>query len=94
MPGPTCSMLLADFGADVIKVEPPNGEIGRNWGSVRFGKNCQLSGLLASLNRHKSSIAVDLKNKQDLEQVHKLITTADVVLENFRPGVVDRLNIG
>ena len=94
MAGPTCSMLLADFGADVIKVERPGRELTRAWGSHYHGENKEFSGLFLALNRNKRGIALDLKTPSDLETVEELIKGADVVLENFRPGVADRLGFG
>lgn len=94
MAGPACTLLLADFGAEVIKVEPPEGEGSRRWGSARFGEDNQMSGLFVSLNRNKSSVVVDLKSPEGLAAIEKLIESADVIVENFRPGVADRLGIG
>ena len=94
MAGPACSLLFADFGAEVIKVEPTEGEGSRRWGSARFGPDDQFSGLYAALNRNKASVALDLKSPEGLSAVEDLIRSADVVLENFRPGVADRLGIG
>jgi len=94
MAGPTCSLLLADFGADVIKVERPAGkEMTRSWGTHYHGPNKEFSGLFLALNRNKRGITLDLKSPSDLE-IEELIKTADVVLENFRPGVADRLGFG
>jgi crotonobetainyl-CoA:carnitine CoA-transferase CaiB-like acyl-CoA transferase len=94
MAGPTCSMLLGDFGADVVKVEPPGGELGRKWGKNRFGPRGEFSGLFVALNRNKSSLAVDMKSREGGEAVRKLLAKADVVIEGFKPGVADRLGIG
>lgn len=79
--GPMAAMLLGDFGADVIHVDPPDGP--------RFDTPAN-----ATWNRNKRSIALDLKNPHDLEIARKLIDRADVVIENFRPGVMDRLGLG
>jgi crotonobetainyl-CoA:carnitine CoA-transferase CaiB-like acyl-CoA transferase len=94
MAGPTCSLLLADFGADVIKVERPARELTRSWGTHYHGPNKEFSGLFLALNRNKRGMALDLKDPSDLETVEELIKTADVVLENFRPSVADRLGFG
>ncbi len=94
MAGPTCAMLLADFGAEVIKVEPPEGEGSRRWGQARFGSDDQFSGLFLALNRNKASVTIDLKSEQGRADAHALIATSDVVAESFRPGVADRLGIG
>jgi crotonobetainyl-CoA:carnitine CoA-transferase CaiB-like acyl-CoA transferase len=94
MAGPTCSLLLADFGADVIKVERPGRELTRSWGSHYHGENKEFSGLFLALNRNKRGMSLDLKSPDDLAVVEELIASADVVLENFRPGVADRLGFG
>jgi crotonobetainyl-CoA:carnitine CoA-transferase CaiB-like acyl-CoA transferase len=84
LPGPYATRLLADLGADVIKVEPPSGD------PVRLF----MPGLYEFLNRGKRVIAVDLKVPDGVELAHRLIGHADVVIEGFRPGVADRLGIG
>lgn len=94
MAGPDCSMLLGDFGADVIKVEPPGGEGSRNWGTARFGEHDEFSGLYMGLNRNKASVTINLKSEEGQRGVRALIPTADVVMESFTPGVADRLGIG
>ena len=94
MAGPTCSMLLADFGADVIKIEPPGGEFGRKWGAYRHGEQGDFTGLFLALNRNKRSVALNLKDADDLAFAHDLMASADVVLENYSPGVADKLGIG
>jgi crotonobetainyl-CoA:carnitine CoA-transferase CaiB-like acyl-CoA transferase len=94
MAGPTASMLLADFGATVIKVEPPDGESSRRWGVARFGPAGDLSGLFAALNRNKASITVDLKSDVGAAAIRRLAGEADVVLESFKPGVAQRLGVG
>jgi crotonobetainyl-CoA:carnitine CoA-transferase CaiB-like acyl-CoA transferase len=94
MAGPHCTMMLADFGAEVIKVEPPGGETGRAWGKNRFGARGQYSGLFVALNRNKSGVCVDLKSDEGQAAVRTLLSSADVVLEGFKPGVADRLGIG
>jgi formyl-CoA transferase len=94
MAGPAASMLLADFGAEVIKVEPPEGESSRRWGSARFGETGDSSGLFLALNRNKRSITLDLKSAAGAAAVARLVRDADVVLESFKPGVADRLGVG
>jgi crotonobetainyl-CoA:carnitine CoA-transferase CaiB-like acyl-CoA transferase len=84
LPGPFCTRLLSDLGADVIKVEQPGGDYVRQL----------MPGLYEFLNRGKRSIAVDLKVAEGTELVLQLIATADVVVESFRPGVADRLGVG
>ena len=88
--GPYCAMLLADMGAEVIKVEPPGGDAMRQWPPLNQG----YSENFASLNRNKRSIVLDLKDGPDNAQAKALINRADVVIENNRPGVMDRLGIG
>jgi len=94
MAGPTTSMLLADFGASVVKVEPPEGESSRRWGVSRFGAAGDQTGLFAALNRNKASITADLKSADGQAAVHALAEQADVVIESFKPGVAERLGIG
>lgn len=88
--GPFCSMLLADMGADVIKVEPPTGDTLRLWPPITEG----FSENFASLNRNKRSIALNLKDAADLAIARALIEGADVVVENNRPGAMARLGLG
>ena len=88
--GPYCAMLLGDLGADVIKIEPPGGDAMRQWPPLTNG----YSHNFASLNRNKRSISLDLKSASQLEVARKLIRSADVLLENSRPGVMQRLGLG
>ena len=88
--GPYCTMLLADMGAEVIKVEPPNGDSARGWGRATPDNR---SFLFLAVNRNKRSIVLDLKSPADLEVAHQLIATADVVVESFAPGATERLGI-
>ncbi|MCL4115912.1 UNVERIFIED_CONTAM: hypothetical protein GTU68_003579 [Idotea baltica] len=83
-------MLLADQGADVIKVEREAGDAMRSWPPMTDG----YSENFASINRNKRSICLDLKNPAHIEHAKQLIASADVVVENFRPGVMDRLGLG
>jgi crotonobetainyl-CoA:carnitine CoA-transferase CaiB-like acyl-CoA transferase len=93
MAGPFCCMLLGDMGADVIKIEPPKiGDSTRHSMGFRL-KGEDSPGFLA-LNRNKRSIALDLKNPADREVLYALVKTADVLVENARPGVADRLGMG
>jgi len=87
--GPFCGMLLGDMGADVIKVEPPAGDAMRQWPPISGG----YSENFASVNRNKRSIALDLKNAKDLEIAHALVARADVLIENNRPGAMERLGL-
>ena len=89
--GPTCGMLLGDLGATVIKVEAPGGDIGRKLGPPWQNGQSVVS---MSFNRNKRSLAVDLKKPEGPELIRRLATQVDVVLESFRPGVMDRLGIG
>lgn len=88
--GPFCTMLLADLGADVIKVEPPEGDPLRTQGSGRNG----LSWYYASFNRNKRSVVLDLKTEEGKRGLEKLLVDADAVIDNFRPGVMQRLGFG
>lgn len=92
--GPCCTMLLGDFGAEVIKVEPPEGDHSRIWGVTHFGDDDQFSGLFLAVNRNKASVVLDLKTDEGKESVKRLLATADVVVENWKPGVADRLGVG
>jgi len=85
-------MLMADMGAEVIKVEPPPlGDDSRQWGPPFIGG---ISTYFLSVNRNKKSLGLNLKSKDGRAILHKLIERADVLLENFRPGVLDRLGFG
>jgi crotonobetainyl-CoA:carnitine CoA-transferase CaiB-like acyl-CoA transferase len=86
--GPTCGLLLADMGAEVIKVEPaPEGDNTRRLGGSG-------AGYWMTYNRNKKSFAVDLKSEAGMAAVKKLVATADVVTENFRPGAMEKLGLG
>lgn len=88
--GPFCTMLLADMGADVIKIESlPSGDTIRTQGAMRDG----LSYYFATFNRNKKSITLNLKAPEGRELFERLVTDADVVVDNFRPGVLDRLGL-
>jgi crotonobetainyl-CoA:carnitine CoA-transferase CaiB-like acyl-CoA transferase len=90
LPGPFCTMLLADFGADVIKVEEPHrGDYIREW-QPRIGQN---SGFHVVLNRNKRSLTLNLKAAAGQKIFRQLVRQADVVLEGFRPGVMARLGL-
>lgn len=92
MAGPFCCMLLGDMGADVIKIEPPGtGDSTRHSMGFRL-KGSDSPGFLA-LNRNKRSITLDLKTEADREVLHALVKTADVLIENARPGVAGRLGM-
>ena len=90
MAGPFCTMLLADMGAEVIKVEPPGGE------HMRHGELEVAPGVAASflaVNRNKRSVTLDLKQPEGVAILKELAATADVLVENYRPGVAARLGI-
>ena len=89
--GPYCTMMLLDLGARVIKVEPPKvGDDARAFGPFLKGK----SAYFMSLNRGKESIALDLKNAEDKAILHDLLARADVLVENYRPGTMEKLGLG
>src|SRR5260370_39912751 len=89
--GPFCAMMLGDLGADVIKIEPPEGDISRMvTGQVRGGVTI---GIL-NWNRNKRALMLDLKRPGAAEVFLKMVPHADVVVQNVRPGVVDRLGVG
>lgn len=87
--GPFCTALLADLGAEVIKIEPPQGDDYRHIGPMKNNE----SALFTVMNRSKKSLVLDLKNPQAVQLVHDLVAQSDVVIENFRPGVAARLGI-
>lgn len=89
--GPLCTLLLGDMGADVIKVEPPGGESARHIGRNR---PCGESDYFLSMNRNKRSIVLDLKLAKDIEVLRALAARSDVLVENFRPGTMEKLGIG
>ena len=90
LPGPMATLLLADAGAEVIKIERPNGEDMRGY-APKIGNDSVNFGLL---NAGKRSLAIDLKAPGAIEKLQPLIASADVVIEQFRPGVMDRLGLG
>ncbi len=93
--GPYATMMLADHGAEVIKIESPEGDISRGIGPFRADDVERMhSGYFVSLNRSKKSVVLDLKVTRDREQLLRLVPTADVLVENFRPGVMERLGLG
>src|SRR6478672_10612469 len=92
--GPSAALRLADLGARVIKIERPgSGDLCRQL----YISNLELDGdstLFHSINRNKQSFAADLKNPDDLKRVKQLVERADVLIQNFRPGVIERLGLG
>lgn len=93
--GPYCTMLLGDLGADVIKVEPPQGDDTRAWGPpYQTQGEARESTYFLSVNRNKRSVLLDLKKEADMQAARALIASADILVENFRPGTFDRLGLG
>src|SRR5947207_12809787 len=90
LPGPLATLLLAEAGADVIKIERPGGEDLRSW-EPRWGSE---SVHFALLNRGKKSLMLDLNNANDRQRLDPLLARADVLVEQFRPRVVERLGLG
>ena len=90
--GPYATMTLADFGADVVKVEPPAGDETRHWHPPVDAEGH--STYFGSVNRNKRSVVLDLTDAAGLAEARRLAATADVVVENFRPGVMDRFGLG
>ncbi len=88
--GPYCARLLADGGADVIKIEPPEGDDMRLRAPLRDGH----SAYFGQLNAGKRSLALDLKSPEAIKLVHRLVAQTDILVENFRPGVMERLGLG
>lgn len=90
LPGPFCTMILADFGAEVIKIEEPKyGDYARGY-EPKFGHT---SVMFHSLNRNKKSVALNLKEEDDQQKFLELVKEADVLVESFRPGVMERLGL-
>lgn len=89
--GPFCTMVLADLGADVIKIEPgPTGDMSRTWGPFDRG----VSTYYLSCNRNKRGMCIDLRNPEGLTTIQQLIDDADVVIENFKPGTLQSMGLG
>jgi crotonobetainyl-CoA:carnitine CoA-transferase CaiB-like acyl-CoA transferase len=92
--GPHAAMMLGDLGARVVKVETPgSGDDTRGWGPPFVGPDSDISTYFLSTNRNKESIVLDLKSTPDFDILLDLLARADVLLENFRPGVLDRLGL-
>lgn len=89
--GPICSMLLGDMGADVVKIEPPQGDLARKLGPPWINGE---GVTFMAMNRSKRSMVLDIKAPGGVELVKRLVRECDVVLESFRPGVMERLGIG
>ncbi len=88
--GPYCTLMLSDLGADVIKVEPPEGDESRTWGPPFVQGE---SSYFLSVNRNKRSLTLNLKQPAAREVLHRLVRGADVLVENFRPGTLARLGL-
>ena len=89
--GPYCTMILADMGADVVKVEPSGaGDMVRAWGPFDHG----MSTYFLSVNRNKRSLALDFRNPAALAALRRMAEQADVLVENFRPGVAAEMGLG
>src|SRR6201982_765727 len=87
--GPHCTRLLADLGAEVIKIEAPEGDMMRTRPPLRAGASTSFG----QLNAGKKSVVLDLKSPQGVEAARRIIATADVAVENFRPGVMRRFGL-
>src|SRR5215467_7595395 len=95
-PGPFCTMILGDLGADIIKVEEPGAPTGRRAaqaGSAQRAETDSGNAILNPLNRNKKSIGINLKSEAGREVYLKLAESADVIVEEYRPGVAKRLGI-
>ena len=88
--GPVATMMLADQGAEVIKIESPRGDLMRNFGSINDG----MSASFLSCNRNKRGLALDIKTQDGIAILKKLVATADVFVQNFRPGAIARMGLG
>ncbi|MCP5028927.1 MAG: CoA transferase [Actinomycetia bacterium] len=93
--GPYCAMMLGDLGADVIKIEPPEGDMTRFTGpNTRSDTDNFFGGYFGSINRNRRGMVLDLREEADRQIFLRLVDTADAVLENFRPGVMERFGLG
>ena len=89
--GPYCTMMLADFGADVIKIEMPGkGDDTRAFGPFKNGESLYY----ANINRNKKGVTLNLKSSEGKAMFLEMVKKADIVVENFRPGVMERLGLG
>lgn len=88
--GPFCTMILGDLGADIVKVEPsPDGEMIRSWGPFDQG----ISTYFLSVNRNKRSLAIDFRNPRGLALLREMAATADILVENFKPGTMEEMGL-
>jgi formyl-CoA transferase/CoA:oxalate CoA-transferase len=90
MAGPMATMLLGDIGAEIVKVEPPAGDQSRSWAPPFLNG---ISAYFLSVNRNKKSMVLDLKSSETIDIMKKLIAWADVLVENFRPGTMEKLGL-
>ncbi len=88
--GPFAGRMLSDLGADVVKVEPPDGDISRFWGEERNG----ITGFFQQQNAGKRNLCIDMRADGAVELIVSLAAKADIVLENYRAGVMDRMRVG
>lgn len=91
--GPVAAQLLGDFGADVIKIEAPNGPYERGWAGMDAFHN-GMSDCFLIANRNQRSLSVDMRSKEGQQVLHRLLETTDVIIENFRPGVLEKYGFG
>ena len=91
--GPFCTQWLGDHGADVIKIEPPQGDDVRHWGPP-FHEEFGAASYFAGINRNKRGMALDLRQDAGKEALFKLLETADVLIENFKPGSMEKWGMG
>ncbi|HET7646602.1 MAG TPA: CoA transferase [Candidatus Limnocylindria bacterium] len=92
--GPFATMLLADLGADVIKIEPPDGDETRTWGPPWWGAPAdRRSAYFASVNRNKRSVVLDLRTTDGQQRLHRLLEEADLLVHNYRPSTAARLGL-
>src|SRR3974390_296074 len=89
--GPYATLLLGDYGAEIYKLEASSGDMGRGWGPPFAGG---IASFFLGLNRGKRGISIDLKQPEGIDLCLKLIDRMDVLIENFRPGSMDRLGLG
>jgi formyl-CoA transferase len=92
--GPYATMMMADAGADVVKVEPPGGDDSRSWLPFVDRNGHRESAYYMSANRNKRSVVLDLKSAEGADRLRWLASRADVLVENYRPGVLERLGLG
>src|SRR5690554_3947752 len=92
LPGPFCTLILGDMGAEVLKIEDPNGGDYARYFPPMLGEPA-ISGFFAGLNRNKRSMTLNLKTPEAVEILQQLVLDADILVETFRPGVMERLGL-